>query len=614
MSTGTEAGDLLINDGTSPPYELIDALGGDDDIRVTGELPGRAVEVSGGTGTDTLTVTAFGFVPAILVSAEIVGAGGLITLSPVDYDELATPLITVSYTGIERLLITGSLGHATDPISTGDSADTLDLFSPSHLVLVRISTGGGRDDVRLEGASDHATVYLGAGDDRLSAFLSGVISRGVEAYGEGGNDVLIGCDDFSDQLDGGDGADRLEGRGGRDRLDGGRGADTLIGGDGDDRYFVDNLRDLVVEQAGQGRDIVTSTVDFRLSDNVEDLTLAGLAAVTGTGNALANVITGNAAANRLDGGLGDDRLVGGAGDDLYVVDSAGDVVMETAAADGLDYVRSSVSFTLPAFVEQLALTGSSAIDAVGNAGANVLIGNMAANLLDGRAGADRMAGGLGDDTYVVDDSGDRVVERSGEGSDTVRSKLSYQLDANLENLVLIGNGAIDGTGNDGGNGLTGNSADNQLRGGGGDDSIAGGGGRDRLFGGSGEDVLAGDNGNDELHGGEGSDELTGGAGLDGFWFDTALATAGVDQLLDFASVDDTLYLSRGVFTTIAKGVLAASAFQLGAVALDGDDRILYDAATGRIFYDAAGVGGADAILFATVAANAPLTNLDFVGA
>ena len=80
-------------------------------------------------------------------------------------------------------------------------------------------------------------------------------------------------------------------------------------------------------------------------------------------------------------------------------------------------------------------------------------------------------------------------------------------------------------------------------------------------------------------------------------------------------VDDTILLDRAIFTELAAdGELAASAFRNGTAAADANDRIIYDAATGRIFYDADGdAAGADAILFATVTAGKPLTNADFVG-
>ena len=137
-----------------------------------------------------------------------------------------------------------------------------------------------------------------------------------------------------------------------------------------------------------------------------------------------------------------------------------------------------VSFALGANVENLTLTGSADIDGTGNALANVLTGNSGANTLDGGAGADTLTGGAGDDTYVVDNAGDSLTENAGEGTDTVRSSIAWTLGANLENLVLTGSAAIDGTGNAANNQLTGNGNDNVLDGRAGADAMAGGMGDD----------------------------------------------------------------------------------------------------------------------------------------
>ena len=127
------------------------------------------------------------------------------------------------------------------------------------------------------------------------------------------------------------------------------------------------------------------------------------------------------------------------------------------------------------------------------------------------------------------------------------------------------------------------------------------------------DIINAGAGNDDLFGGTGSDNLTGGTGTDRFRFDTALSAAtNVDHILDFDVVDDTIFLDRNIFTGIAvNGTLAAGAFRAGTSAGDVDDRIVYDAATGNIFYDADGLGGVAQILFATIGAGTALTNADF---
>lgn len=118
-----------------------------------------------------------------------------------------------------------------------------------------------------------------------------------------------------DKLFGLNGADTLNGGDGNDLLDGGPGADKMNGGKGDDTYFVSVAGDKITEAANQGYDSVISTVTYKLTDNVEQLQFWGDAKVTGTGNALGNVIYGNDAGDTLNGGAGDDYIVGGAGAD-----------------------------------------------------------------------------------------------------------------------------------------------------------------------------------------------------------------------------------------------------------------------------------------------------------
>ena len=125
---------------------------------------------------------------------------------------------------------------------------------------------------------------------------------------------------------------------------------------------------------------------------------------------------------------------------------------------------------------------------VGTSGADTLTGFSGADTLDGGAGADRLIGRGGNDTYVVDNAGDVVVEAAGEGIDTVLSRVTLTLGANLENLALTGTSAISGTGNSLNNVLTGNGAANTLTGAAGDDTLDGGAGADRLVGGTGNDV------------------------------------------------------------------------------------------------------------------------------
>ena len=289
-------------------------------------------------------------------------------------------------------------------------------------------------------------------------------------FGTSGNDVV---------LNGTQDDDILYGLGGDDALSGNGGNDILYGGTGNDLYFVDDAGDQVVEFADQGTDKVSTTVNYVLTANVENLILDFWGGnIKGTGNALDNQLTGNDGHNVLDGKAGADAMQGGEGGDSYYVDNAGDTVTE-APGEGSDTVRASINYTLPAYVENLSLLGSGDLTGTGNALSNKLTGNAGHNLLDGKAGTDTLSGGLGNDSYVVDNAGDKVVENAKQGTDTVQSWIaSYSLGANLENLQLMGAQAVTGIGNNFDNTLIGTAFDNSLNGGWGADTMKGGGGGD----------------------------------------------------------------------------------------------------------------------------------------
>jgi len=229
----------------------------------------------------------------------------------------------------------------------------------------------------------------------------------------------------------------------------------------------------------------------------------------------------------------------------------------------------------------------------GLGGSDSLSGGNGDDILNGGTGSDKLIGGTGNDTYVVDSISDVVTEAAGGGTDTIRSSVSLTLAANVENLTLLGTAAINGTGNNLNNSLIGNAANNAL---------SGGAGTDTVNGGAGDDVL---------NGGLGNDRLTGGAGQDKFVFNTAL-TANIDKIIDFAVVDDTIQLENAIFTKLtATGVLNSADFKIGA-ATDANDFVVYNQATGGLFYDADGNGAGTAVQIAILGSHLALTHADFV--
>jgi len=274
---------------------------------------------------------------------------------------------------------------------------------------------GGEGDDYLDGGTDSKGGSTGSDTASYSTAASAVIVNLLlgTATGGAGNDSLVSIENITGSAQ----ADTLTGDANPNILDGGAGADNLKGGLGDDSYVVDNTGDVVSEKLNEGIDTISSSVNYTLLANVENLTLTGALTINGTGNGLANNITGNSAANNLNGsggndtlsggdgndtlngGIGADTLVGGLGNDSYAVDNANDVIIENLS-EGIDKVNSSVTHTLFANVEQLTLMGALAIDGTGNDLANVIIGNTAANQLDGGSGNDTLDGGLGNNVLT----------------------------------------------------------------------------------------------------------------------------------------------------------------------------------------------------------------------
>ncbi|MBA3526405.1 MAG: calcium-binding protein [Sphingomonas sp.] len=473
--------------------------------------------------------------------------------------------------------------------------------NPSYFVIIDVATGAnsvvgaigagrnhGGDILLFEGTAGDDGMTGGSGDDVINGY--------------NGNDYLIGAGG-NDTINGGNGNDKLDGGEGDDTLNGGGGYDGVVYTAATAGITVDLSLRTAQNTGGAGTDTLSNIEDVSGSEFADTITGSRFNnSLSGRGGD--DTLIGGEGADRLRGGTGADTMTGGAGKDIYDVDDIGDVVVELADEGTADLVVSSITYTLTENVERLTLTGSSAIDGTGNASANVIVGNSGANTLtggdgndtlNGGAGADTMVGGLGNDTYFVDDIGDIVTEAVGEGNDLVKSSLNYTLGDNVDRLVLTGTATL-GVGNALNNGITGNDVANEL------------------YGLGGRDKLSGGDGNDFLYGGVGNDRLTGGAGGDGFVFDSAPhSKTNVDQIFDFSGPEDTIYLDRAVFSAIGPGELAVGAFHSGTAAVDADDRIIYDSATGNIFYDADGNGAGASVLFAQVTAGTALTNADFFG-
>jgi len=427
-----------------------------------------------------------------------------------------------------------------------------------------------------------------------------------------------------------------------------------------------------------------SRFSFVLAENEKDFSLPATLpdksptpANTGIyDNDLANILTGDGTHNQIRSRFGADTLIGGAGNDTYWLYDAR-AAIEEKKDEGNDLVITSVSYSLPNNVETLWLSafGSMGLKGVGNGASNTIIGGMGDDTLDGSFGVDKLEGREGNDTYIINELGDVIIEDDAQGFDTAIASFTYTLANNVEHLILTGTEGLDGTGNELHNVLTGNTAANALIGNGGNDTLDGSAGADILQGGTGDDTyvldaadqvsdtsgvdtaivsfsytlaaalenltasgagalhlsgnagrnsIKGGAGSDRLNGGLGNDILTGGMGKDVFVFNTKIGTyktnkqVNFDTITDFSIADDTLWLDNAIFKKLGKGTLTKPSklnnkfFVIGEKAKDKDDYLIYSNKTGKLLYDADGSGKGKAIEIAQLSKNLKMTYLDLL--
>jgi Ca2+-binding RTX toxin-like protein len=609
--------EIVIGSGLADVFRVFDTAnntfqgnGGQDRVDYSRASNTAAIAVTLGPGASgTATGTDLGS-DTLTGIAEIIAADGNDTFNSTDsgnnlFDGKAG-IDTVSYASVTGSLTIDLVGGAAS--GTGVGSDQLvrienaiagsgnDTIAAS-LSSTQLDGGAGSDTVDYSEAGQQVTINLLLGTATGSDIGTDTILRFENATGGAGNDALIGTAS----------ANVLNGNGGNDTLDGGAGTDTLIGGLGNDIYVVTS-GDNITEGSSEGTaDRARATASFALAsgDFVEFLETTSATATTSlnlTGNEIAQTITGNAGANvllglggndtlvgnagndTLDGGAGNDILAGGLGNDTYIV-ATGDTITENANA-GIDTVQSSVTYTLGANLENLTLTGSSAINGTGNALANTITGNSGANTLSGGSDAltDTLIGLGGNDIYIINSATDNITEAAGQGTaDRVRASVSFALAAgdNIEFLETVNATATTAIN------LTGNETIN---------------------------TVIGNAGSNVLNGGLGNDTLTGGSGSDIFVFNTALnASTNRDTITDYNVAADTIRLENAIFTKVTgTGTLSSPQFFQGTAAHDADDRIVYNAATGALIYDSNGNASGGAIQFATLAKGLALTNADFV--
>jgi serralysin len=350
---------------------------------------------------------------------------------------------------------------------------------------------------------------------------------------------------------------------------------------------------------------VNSVATKGVIEKANDCDVFKVALIAGTSYTFDLISTGGALNPYLE--LYNPGMAGVAMNDNASATTTNSQIVYTATTSGTHYLavwdqaKGTGSYTVAAkVVTSLNLTGDAysnmlvgggSDDALkGLGGDDWLMGNAGNDTLDGGTGVDYLEGGAGNDTYVVDNAYDRVVETSATGgTDLVQASVSHALAINVENLTLTGTAAVNGSGSTLANILIGNAAKNVLD------------------AGAGNDTLTGGNGNDVLYGGAGSDMFV-------FNF-TPNATTNLDTIGDFQTGVDKIQLSKAVFGALgASGtVLAQAQFWSGAGVVkghDADDRIAYNTTTGALYYDSDGSGSTAAVQIAIIG-SATHTNLLF---
>lgn len=442
----------------------------------------------------------------------------------------------------------------------GDQNDTITDFNAS-LDKLDVSALGISDFDTIKALSNISTVGNLAiinhfnGDD-VFVFLSGISPGGLF----NSNFIFSSATVNKTQI-GSSQADDMFGGLGNAILSGGLGDDRLFGEQGDDQLFGDNK----ANPKGS-------------SDDGQD------------------ALYGGAGNDQLFGGGDNDILIGGLGNDTLTGGSGGDLLNGGSGIDTVSYTDSATAVTIRLW-DDTASGGDAGGDTLisienmtgSKLGNDTLIGDEQANVLNGLGGADVMNGREGQDTYYVDNVGDKITDRL--GIDSINSTISYTLNSSLENLTLLGVAAINGTGNALANILSGNAGNNLLNGLDGNDTVSytnamagvninlanssaqntGGAGIDtllnfeNLIGSEFNDTLVGTDNADQLNGGAGSDRLTGGNGADTFIFNSPLGT---DTITDFDSANDRLLFSQATLR-IGDGDLTIENSQVIATGIGG---------------------------------------------
>ncbi|NET56420.1 MAG: calcium-binding protein [Symploca sp. SIO2E6] len=541
--------------------------------------------------------------------------------------------------GVGNDTLSGGLGHdfllgdtGNDRLYGDDGSDKLYGGAGNDLL------GGGNGSDILVGGAGNDNLFGGTGADYFDGgegidtvhftndkfAITADLSQGRATYiNDAGVEVvetlinienLIGTA-FDDVLIGDDGNNWLRGNAGADYFDGGEGVDTVSFNE----KFAINA-DLSQNRATYINDAGVEVVETLI--NIENL----------VGTAFDDILIGDDRNNVLYGSAGIDYFDGGEGIDTvhFVYDK---FAITADLSQGLaTYIDDAGVEVVETLINIENLVGTAFDDRlIGNESNNQLRGNGGADYFDGGAGIDSVAFANGKFAITADLSQNRASYIDDAGTEVVQTLI------NIENL---GGTAFDDVliGDDGNNRLQGNTGADYFDGGEGTDTVVF---NDKfaitadlsqnratyiddagvevvetlinienLVGTAFNDTLIGDGGNNNLNGSKGDDLLTGGAGADKFNF--SFFHQGIDTITDFNSTEgDRIRVSASGFgDALTAGVLDAEEFTIGSAATKASDRLIYNDATGALFFDPDGTGGLAQVQFAQLSGGVALTNSD----
>lgn len=514
----------------------VTAGAGDDTIDASAFSKAARVSVTFGQGNDTVLGGAgsdlFRADPGNLTAADMIAGGlGIDNLSFTGAANIVDGGVFAGVTGIDKIQLATGAG-ITNVITL--SQDVVDNSDAGNLLVVG---GTGNDTVHAEGVLG-ITFDPGTGTDTLIAD-GAVLKLAPDSLSDGdhfqvgsGYIELTAADNYSILLDDSGDPDT-------DQISGFNEIHMLMGGT---RLSLSSFFGSTMAIIGsKGNDIIDTTIQSLAFESTASysITLGSGDDTVDTGYTPQGVIFGNppgtpslaivinvGASQLTDADHITHHPLAGTGWDYAVVQiSTGGKIGGVAGLSGITELRfsslgnsltltdaSAAGFdnvkggggddkldgrTVTAAHGLSADLGGGDDSAWGGAGNDALIGGNGDDALRGLggddsliggAGADLLVGGAGNDTYTIDTLDD-VVERVGEGTDTIIAGVTYTLAVNFENLTLTGNTAINGTGNSAANILVGNAAANVLNGLDGDDTLAGGGGDDQLLSGTGSDTF-----------------------------------------------------------------------------------------------------------------------------